>query len=251
MDILKWPPRFMFQYHLRFAPAVFLLQPGLSFQHYQYIITFLFPFTKVIKDQFLNQQLNKHLGSNISLKIKYLTLPLNKLTALMSKKSLCDEQVYSKIFIEYSTTLFNYLYYKCGDKSLAKDITQEAFLKLWQHCKNVNYETAKGYVFKIANNTLLNNYAKQKVRLKFSYIKQKEHTNESPEFILETKELQQQIDKAIAALPEKQRVVFLLSRIDKKTYKEIADILGISRQAVEKRIYNALDTLRKISTKIK
>jgi len=183
--------------------------------------------------------------------IKYLTLRFSKLLFLMSKKSLCDEQVYSQIFLEYSTTLFNYLYYKTGNEALAKDITQEAFLKLWQHCEKVNYETAKGYVFKIANNTLLNTYAKQKVQLKFSYIKQAQHTNESPEFILETKELQQQIDNAISALPEKQRVVFLLSRIDKKTYKEIAEILGISRQAVEKRIYNALYSLRKISANIK
>jgi len=169
----------------------------------------------------------------------------------MSNKSLCDEQVYSKIFLEYSTTLFNYLYYKCGDEALAKDVTQDAFLKLWQHCKKVNLPTAKGYVFKIANNTLLNTYAKQKVQLKFSYIKQAQHTNESPQFVLETKELQQQIDKAISALPEKQRIVFLLSRIDKKTYKEIAEIIGISRQAVEKRIYNALDALRKVSANIK
>jgi len=187
----------------------------------------------------------------ISLKIKYLTLPFSKLIVLMPGKSLCDEQVYSKIFMEYSTTLFNYLYYKCGNEALAKDITQEAFLKLWQHCEKVNYATAKGYVFKIANNTLLNTYAKQKVQLKFSRTKQKQHTNENPEFILETKELQQQIDEAISALSEKQRVVFLLSRIDKKTYNEIAEIIGISRQAVEKRIYNALNSLRKISAKIK
>jgi len=52
-------------------------------------------------------------------------------------------------------------------------------------------------------------------------------------------------------LPEKQRVVFLLSRIDKKTYKEIAGMLDISKQAVEKRIYNALDTLRKVNKNIK
>jgi len=185
------------------------------------------------------------------LKIKYLTLHFSKILFLMSVKSLCNEQVYSQVFLEYSTTLFNYLYYKCGNKALAKDVTQEAFLKLWKHCEKVNYATAKGYVFKIANNTLLNNYAHQKVQLKFSNTKQKQHTNENPEFILETKELQQQINDAIAALPEKQRVVFLLSRIDKKTYNEIAEIIGISRQAVEKRIYNALNTLRKISVNIK
>jgi len=169
----------------------------------------------------------------------------------MADFSLCEEQVYSKVFLEYAPTLFNYLYYKCGNEALAKDTTQEAFLKLWLHCKTVNYKTAKGYVFKTANNLLLNTYAKQKVQLKFTSIKKQEHTNESPEFILQEKELREEINQAISDLPEKQRVVFLLSRIDKKTYKEIAAIIGISKQAVEKRIYNALDSLRKVSANIK
>ena len=65
-----------------------------------------------------------------------------------------------------------------------------------------------------------------------------------PLFIKES-ELKETLEAAISSLPEKQRVAFLLSRMDGKTYKEIAEILGISRQAVEKRIYNALDTLRK------
>ena len=45
--------------------------------------------------------------------------------------------------------------------------------------------------------------------------------------------------------------VFLMSRIGKNTYEEIVEIIGISKQAVEKRMYNALDKLRLISKKIK
>lgn len=165
--------------------------------------------------------------------------------------SICDEQVFSRIFREYAKTLHNVLYYKCGDADLAKDLTQESFMKLWQHCKDVAYETAKGYVFKTANNRLLNEYAHQKVRLKFQNRPHISHTNESPQFLMEEKELHHELESAISNLPQKQRTVFLLSRIDKKTYKEIAEIEGISKQAVEKRIYNALDTLRKINKNIK
>jgi RNA polymerase sigma-70 factor (ECF subfamily) len=46
------------------------------------------------------------------------------------------------------------------------------------------------------------------------------------------------------ALPEKQRLVFLLSRIEKMTYKEIAELLDISVKAVEKRMHKALVSLR-------
>lgn len=167
------------------------------------------------------------------------------------KSSLCNETTFSQVFNEYSDSLFKYLYYKSGNETLSQDITQESFLKLWQNCADVILSTAKGYVFKTAKNTLLNEFAHQKVKMKFASKPQVEKTIQDPEFLLEEKELKKEIEDAISALPEKQRVAFLMSRIDKKTYKEIAEIIGISKQAVEKRIYNALDTLRKVSSKIK
>lgn len=165
--------------------------------------------------------------------------------------SICEEKTFTDIYRSYSTTLHNYLFYKSGNAALSKDLTQEAFTRLWQNCASVIFDTARGYVFKIANNLLLNEYAHQKVVLKFQNRPTTSHTNESPEYIFEEKEMKEELETAISNLPEKQRVVFLLSRIDKKTYKEIAGILGISKQAVEKRMYNALDKLRMVSKKIK
>lgn len=168
-----------------------------------------------------------------------------------SIKSVCDKLIYSQIFREYSQTLFNFLYYKSGNQKLAEDLTQEAFLKLWINCSKVSFEKAKGYVFTTGQNLMLNTFKHNKVKLKFENLGHSEKDVESPAYLLEEKELKTQIEEAISALPEKQREVFLLSRIDKKTYKEIAELLGISRQAVEKRIYNALDSLRKVSNLIK
>lgn len=161
--------------------------------------------------------------------------------------SICEEKTFTSIFREYSETLHNYLFYKTGSQDMAYDLTQEAFTRLWQNCASVLFNSAKGYVFKTANNLLLNQYDHQKVVLKFQQKPTVSHTNEDPEFILEEKELKTQLEAAIAALPEKQRVVFLLSRMDKKTYKEIAEILDISKQAVEKRMYQALDALRQVA----
>lgn len=167
------------------------------------------------------------------------------------QKSVCDKVVYSQIFREYSKTLFNFLYYKSGNQKLAEDLTQEAFLKLWINCSKVNFEKAKGYVFTTGQNLMLNTFKHNKIKLKFENLGHSGKDAETPAYLLEEKELKKQIEEAISELPEKQREAFLLSRIDKKTYKEIAEILGISRQAVEKRIYNALDSLRKISKLIK
>lgn len=148
-------------------------------------------------------------------------------------------------------TLHNYLFYKTGNDAAAKDLTQEAFTKLWQNCKAVLPGKAQGYVFMIAKNLLLNQYKHQKVVLQHESIPRTDRSNESPEFLLEEKELKEKLENAIASLPEKQREVFLMSRIDKKTYKEIAVALDISKQAVEKRMYNALDKLRVLFPSIK
>ena len=51
-------------------------------------------------------------------------------------------------------------------------------------------------------------------------------------------------DKALKKLPEKQRTVFLLSRVENLKYSEIADMLDISVKAVEKRMNLALNHLR-------
>ncbi len=167
-------------------------------------------------------------------------------------KSLCDEPVFSAVFNEYSETLFRFLYYKTGEESLAQDLTQEAFVRLWHHCANVDIDTAKGYVFKTANNLLLNHHQHQKVRLKFQQ-KAKETSPQDgmhPEFLMQEAELKETLEAAISNLPEKQRIAFLLSRMERKTYAEIAELLGISRQAVEKRIYAALKTLRQVAKNI-
>ena len=69
--------------------------------------------------------------------------------------------------------------------------------------------------------------------------------HQNPQFLLEEKEYLAKYQNALANISEAQRVAFLMNRIEGKKHQEIADILGISRKAVEKRIYNALENLRK------
>ena len=64
------------------------------------------------------------------------------------------------------------------------------------------------------------------------------------------KEFKERLEEAISQLPDKQRTVFLMNRIDKKTYREIAELEGVSVKAIEKRMGMALKTLRKLTKKI-
>jgi RNA polymerase sigma-70 factor (family 1) len=162
------------------------------------------------------------------------------------KSNTCDEIIFSSFFKTHVKALRNFLFYKFGDTQKAEDAAQEAFLKLWQNCSSVPLEKAKSYLYTIANNSSLNEIAHQKVVLRYEQnFSGLDKTNENPEYILEEKQFQSKLLKAIEKLNEKQRTAFLMHRIDGKKYSEIALELNISVKAVEKRIHLALLSLRK------
>lgn len=163
-------------------------------------------------------------------------------------KNICDKVLFSNFFKKHSGDLHSFLYYKFGNHLNPKDKVQEAFIKVWENCKNITPDKAKNYVFTVGNNLMLNEVKHQKVVLRFQQEKPRSHTNESPEFLLEEQEYSQKLQKAISNLTEAQRVAFLLNRIEGKKHKEIALLLNISTKAVEKRIYGAL---RKLKEEIK
>lgn len=160
-------------------------------------------------------------------------------------ENICEERVFSAIFNKHAKDLHNFLYYKFGDLLNPKDKVQEAFIKLWENCAKISPEKAKSFVFTTGNNLMLNEAAHQKVVLKHQQIKPKTSTNENPEFLMQESEYHDKLQKALANLTDAQREAFMMNRVEGKRFKEIAEILGISTKAVEKRIYGALAKLRK------
>ncbi len=157
---------------------------------------------------------------------------------------ICDERLFSALFEKYAKDLHDFLFYKFGDHLNPRDKVQEAFVKLWENCSTIPSDKAKSYLFTTANNLMLNEYAHQKVVLRYQKLPQKSQTNETPEFLLQEKEYAQKLEKAISNLTDAQRVAFLMNRVEGKRFKEIAKLLDISTKAVEKRIYGALKRLR-------
>ncbi len=169
---------------------------------------------------------------------------LNKTMAKNLHNDVCNENIFNGLFKKYAKDLHDFLYYKYGERLNPKDKVQEAFIKLWENCGKISPEKAKSFLFTVGNNAMLNEIKHQKVVLNYTKLKQKTHTNENPEFLLEENEYLQRVQKALSNLTEAQRVAFLLNRIEGKKHKEIAELLDISTKAVEKRIYGALKKLK-------
>ena len=157
----------------------------------------------------------------------------------------CESKVFEAIYNAYAKDIRWFLFYKTQDVDKTEDILQEVFIKLWENCSKVDYHKVKSYVYSIANNMFLNEKKHESIVLKYNSNNGKFDTNESPEYIMLEKEFMEKLENTISALPEKQREVFLLNRIEKKKYKEIALHLDISVKAVEKRMHQALLVMRK------
>lgn len=160
------------------------------------------------------------------------------------KQNVCEDVLFQELFKTHSRDLYKFLYYKFGEENNPEDLVQEAFIKLWNNCDKVLPEKARSFLFTVANNQMLNDLAKKKTVIKHRQEKPKAYTHETPEFMYEENEYMNKLQTAIESLSEPQRVAFLLNRIEGKRHEEIAEMLGISRKAVEKRIYAALATLR-------
>lgn len=160
-------------------------------------------------------------------------------------ENICNEDIFNELFRAHSKDLHDFLYYKYGVDNNPSDLVQEAFIKLWNNCHKIIIEKARSFLFTVANNQMLNELSKKKTILNYAQQKPKDHTLESPEYLMEEKEYMHKLKNAIENLTEEQRVTFLLNRVEGKKHQEIAEMLGISRKAVEKRIYTALDKLRK------
>ncbi|MEZ5104411.1 MAG: sigma-70 family RNA polymerase sigma factor [Draconibacterium sp.] len=139
----------------------------------------------------------------------------------------------------------NYIYYKTGDNDVADDIAQETFSKIWEKKETIRVETAKQLAYTIANNLCKNRFDHERVVLEFANSYKPGGNENSPEFEMEMNEFNERLNSAINGLNDKSRVVFLMNRIDGLTYNEIAKTLDLSVKAIEKRMKNALDELKK------
>jgi RNA polymerase sigma-70 factor (ECF subfamily) len=158
----------------------------------------------------------------------------------------CEKSVFAKLHQKYAKNIHDFIYYKFGPEHNPEDKVQVAFMKLWENCKEINVTKAKSFLFSVANNTTLNVLKHKKVVLKYELKTGNTNSdNQDPQFLMEEKEYMDKYQKALSKLTEEKRVAFLLFKVEGKKHKEIAEILGISRKAVEKRIYTALDQLRK------
>ena len=165
-----------------------------------------------------------------------------------------DSSQFEQLFFEYQPRLVRFAV-RFVDNNTAEDIVQNCFLRLWNKRESTMLTNAKGLLFMMVRNECLNELKHRVVASTDSLdLIMEEKGSEQlywqdfapdAEAILVGKELQQMMDEALKQTSDKSREIFLLSRNEEMKPKEIAEQMGITRQAVEKHIQNALAVLKK------
>ena len=152
---------------------------------------------------------------------------------------------FNSCFNKFFDPIRSFIYFRCGDQEVATDIAQDSFMKIWEKNLEYNENQIKGLLYKISKELWISQYRKLDSARKFELNLTYEEESITPEDLLEYDELRVKYEEVLSILPENQREVFLMSRMEDLTYKEIADRLDISVKAIEKRMSLALRTLRK------
>jgi len=157
-----------------------------------------------------------------------------------------DSVAFKEIYDRYWDKLYNAAYKRIKNAEQCEEIIQDIFTKLWQKREGLVINTGlPNYLFVAVRYLVIDYYRKITVRESFITSGQlNDDIDNSTEEFVHLNDLKKQIDLLIDELPEKCKVVYRLSRIDFKTNKEIAEMLGISEKTVEGHLTKALQHLR-------
>lgn len=155
-----------------------------------------------------------------------------------------NKETFKLLFDTWFDPIRAYLLYRCGNEEVATDLAQETFMRIWEKQMNLTPESIPAILYKIAGNLFVSQYRKEKSAQKYTLSLSNSSTVLTPEEELEFNELTIIYETALQQLPEAQRTVFLMSRLESLKYREIAERLQISTKAVEKRMSKALASLR-------
>jgi RNA polymerase sigma-70 factor, ECF subfamily len=163
------------------------------------------------------------------------------------------ELTFEHYFKNNYASLCRYAYTFVKQKDAAEDIVQDVFFNIWKSHPSPNYsEINKSYLYKSVKNNSINYLRHSKVIAKYAeqeYFSSGVNSN-TPEKETIAADLSIEIDKAVESLPIRQREIFLLSRKNELTYKEIAAVLEISVKTVETQMGSALKSLRKYLSRV-
>jgi len=158
-----------------------------------------------------------------------------------------NEEAFAILYKQHLIPLTAIAYNKTGDREVAEEMVQDAFINLFQHKSSLQANTSiRAYLYVILKNKITDYYRREVVHQRYADYIARHASPEgvSPLAYVETRELESILKEAIDKLPAQCQRVFKLSREENLSDKEIAAEMGISVNTVEQHKGKALRLLR-------
>ncbi|MGB3608632.1 MAG: RNA polymerase sigma factor [Psychroserpens sp.] len=168
-----------------------------------------------------------------------------------------DQEAYSKLLDDFQQKVFATCISFVPNVEDAEDIAQDVFVKIFKSIKRFKGDCKLStWIYKITTNMCLEFIRKKNTKKRFAFLQsitgnaipfdKTDYFTEMnhPGILLENKELNATLFKAINGLPESQCIVFTLHKIDGKSYQEVAEITNKSLSSVESMMFRAKKNLQ-------
>ena len=149
-----------------------------------------------------------------------------------------DQIAFARLFEQYHAPILNYLHRMVGDRALAEDLTQDAFLKAYNALAGTRPDLAfKPWLYRIATNTAISNLRRRKIVQWVPFLAGHDHA--SGDSIERTVGRRRDIEQAMAKLPKHYAAVLLLRHYQGLSLAETAASLDITENAAKLRLFRA------------
>jgi RNA polymerase sigma-70 factor (ECF subfamily) len=158
-----------------------------------------------------------------------------------------DVEAFDLVYSKYAGRLYGFAFKYLKSVAETEELVQSVFLKVWENHKTLRKDSSfKSYLFTIAYYEICNCFRKRSYLKNFVNEKLLEntHTSSETEEMVSYNSILEQLDLIIAKLPDRQRTIFLKSRQEGKTNKEIAREMGLSSGTVDNYMSESLKFIR-------
>ncbi len=174
---------------------------------------------------------------------------------LVKKSQLGDKSAFEELVKRHQELVFSLSFKLTGNRELANDVAQEAFIRAWKAIEKFRGDSTFGtWIYRITVNTAwtLRKKAKKHYSLNIEDTQEPVIVDEKkdPELVAINSDLSLVLRKALNQIPLEQRIIVELKNIEGRSHKEIADYLDISVTAAKVRLHRAHQKLRNILEEI-
>ena len=159
-----------------------------------------------------------------------------------------DANAYGEIYDRYIDAVYQYIFYRVGDRQDAEDLTETVFLKGWESLRNngTQVQNAKAWLYRMAHNIVIDHYRTRKTNLGLDQVGELCEIDPLPEQVVQEHEQVTHLAGAIRQLEQHFQQVIVCRFLNGLSHAETAQVTGIPESYLRVMQYRALVKLKQL-----